>query len=70
MKAIKDCEWKVSICNSNYLGIKGYFWWANSKEITGIYGHQESIIVKSKKEAKHNWEKFAKINKIKKWKYV
>ncbi len=66
MKAIKDCEWEVHIeyehCNRLY----SFYTFTNNAGITGLEGQD----YKSKQSAKRNWERFVKLNKIKKWKYV
>ncbi len=69
MKAIKDCEWEVELCNA-ILDNKNKHWWSISisvgKETAEITSNGSWI---SKYLAKRNWERFAKVNKIKKWKY-
>ena len=72
MKAIKDCEWRVrlEICLNG-----PYYWSANPKQELGVRHRCGKDFVskanfKSEYGAKRNWEKFAKINKIKKWRYV
>lgn len=67
MKAIKDCLWGVTI---DYNMICGYFYWASTADESGFYGQLEGIGQRTKKSAKKEWEKFAKLNEIKKWKYI
>ena len=69
MKAIKDCSYKVKI-EKNYV-LPQYWWTTYSKQTTGLdqelgmEGNKGTIEL-----AKRDWEKFAKINKIKKWKFI
>ena len=68
MKAIKDCEWEVKIYEGRY-----FKWGATSKKNNfGLLWqfHCGTEYLTSEQSAKHNWERFAKLNGIKKWKYV
>lgn len=70
MKVIKDCEWEVYIEKTG--GTK-YLWYvskANDDEHCAIQRLLSEFDYKTKQSAKRNWERFAKLNKIKKWKYV
>ncbi len=69
MKAIKDCEWRVGIKGDKIVGID---WRADTNDFTGIINFFQSrqYHYKSKKSTKRNWEKFAKLNGIKKWQYI
>ena len=66
MKAIKDYKWKVEIIKSISFIPKEYYWKALNYHHSFIGGRY----YKSEKSAKRNWEKFAKINGIKHWRYV
>ena len=65
MKAIKDCEWEVEILTP--------LWWI-ARAFVGKAGMGFHITshkrYATQRSAKRNWEQFAKLNKIKKWKYV
>lgn len=67
MKTIKNCKWKVKVFNNSY----GQWYWSifmpEDCGVADIIGGDPSS---SRKEAKHNWECFAKINDIKKWRYI
>ncbi len=67
MKAIKECKWKVIVESS--MCIHGCWWKANASG-HGVYDLMSKRNFMSTKLAKHHWEKFAKVNKIKNWKYV
>ncbi len=70
MKAIKDCEWEVRLIVQGKLSL-GIRWEAHSEDMTGNAGDTfNSVWWASKSTAKRNWECFAKLNKIKKWRYV
>ena len=72
MKAIKDCEWEVRIWDNNP---SNHTWlWGAEKIDLYAAGLDETYLGCSgmfNKEylAKRNWERFAKLTKIKKWKY-
>ena len=67
MKAIKDCEWEVSIIPLDL----NYRWQACTHDTVGFLSSTfDYRWLSSKQSAKRNWEKFAKLNGIKKWKYV
>jgi hypothetical protein len=63
MKALKDCEWNVTI--EKFFNSK-YYWSAETSEKdSGIdCGSFPSMDYKSKTAAKKAWEKFAKLNGI------
>lgn len=67
MKAIKDCVWEVEIRGVYASGRR--LWYAKFENEFG-FGDFQSKPLDIAIEAKHNWEHFAKINKIKKWRYV
>ena len=71
MKAIKDCEWGIWIQEDSTPEKKGFWWVAEAIEDTGLYTHlvMENYF-KLKSSVKRNWGRFAKINGIKKWRYV
>ena len=67
MKAIKDVKWKVNI-----IGVTAHWWAAKSIGQTGLVS--DSLVMdnflQTKSGAKRNWQRFAKLNKIKKWEFV
>ena len=68
MKAIKDCEWEIKVFENSY----GQWFWSafpldEDSGIADIIGGNPS---NTRKEAQEDWECFAKINEIKKWKYI
>ncbi len=63
MKAIKDCEWEIKID----MEVSGFYTWSGS--LRTIYVAQRQLY-NTEQSAKRNWERFAKLNKIKKWKYI
>lgn len=75
MKAVIDCEWEVRF-KEVARGIMGWIAFAYD---CGLYGGGrcclQSIVVEEKQNMewkivlKEHWEKFAKLNDIKKWKY-
>ena len=63
MKAISQCEWEVNID----MEISGFYTWS---VLSGTICADQRQLYKTESSAKRNWEKFAKLNKIKKWKYI
>ena len=68
MKAIKDCEWEVKVFDNSY----GQWFWSafisdEDSDVADVIGGNPSD---SKKEAQEDFECFARVNKIKKWRYV
>ena len=71
MKAIKDCEWKVRIIDSSgYSKNNGYFWEADSKTNPLLYDLVMPGYAASDRSARRNWLRFAKVNGIKRFKFV
>jgi len=69
MKAIKYCAWEIQIGYSN--NIFCYNWWAWALNVGFVSPLKSSYYnYKTKRSAKRSWERFAKLNRIKKWKYV
>ena len=69
MKAIKDCEWEVSL----NISIGCWFWSAKVNDSkTGVFciDFESRKGYSRKEQVKRNWEKFAKLNKIKRWRYI
>ncbi len=71
MKAIKDCEWEVKSINKYTIG---WIWVAFTSDDSGIdnslYMDTDGKPLSTRRQVKYNWERFAKLNKIKKWRYV
>ncbi len=78
MKAIKDCEWEVKLEKTISLGTKHKFIYLWKAEVAwdGLSSSPTGILDISSegwmplRESKKEWECFAKLNGIKKWKYV
>ena len=71
MKAIKDCEWEVEITKIPHEEL--YYFRASASQNVGlnVFGSNlQGRHHRRKYLAKRNWECFAKLNKIEKWKYV
>ena len=66
MKAIKNCEWEVKIFYEAF--DKLYTWYAYPNENAGS-PLESGRAFTAKSSTKRHWEKFANINKIKRWKY-
>lgn len=74
MKALRECSWKIEIlqCTCN---CGGFYWSANPGQEADVR-HQcgedfvSKSLFKTTELAVRNWEKFAKLNRIKKWKIV
>jgi hypothetical protein len=70
MKAIKDCKWYIEI--ADFLDGSGHCYWVagtddnTSSDLDTLTGYD----FKTLQGCKRNWERFAKINGIKKWKYI
>lgn len=66
-KRIIDYKWKLSIDDD---GDGGYFWNAGYciSGVIDVWVTTEKSFV-TKRGAKKSWEDFAKLNKIKKWRY-
>ncbi len=62
MKPIKDCEWRVQIY--------GFSWDAYSFNKSGVDELASKDNFASEGFVKRNWECFAKLNGIKKWRYI
>ena len=67
MKTIKDCKWTVRIVE----GMNCYWWEAatNSLLSDDFSGVIRGCAYQYEKVVLRSWEKFAKLNDIKKWKY-
>lgn len=67
MKALKDLEWKVHI-----IGVAQHWWVAESTKQAGLVS--DSLVMDNFmytiSGVKRNWQRFAKLNGIKKWKFI
>ncbi len=81
MKALADCKWKVKIICSLGVGEYEYYWWADlTKRDTKAVGFNldyngnaediHSPYFETEKKCINHWERFAKLNGYKNWKYV
>ena len=71
VKAIPDCKWMIEIVSGKMMhgANDSFWWWAESKQAgTGPLTSDEFL--KTPELAKHSWEAFAKLNKIKRYKYL
>jgi len=64
MKAIKDCEWVVSIYSNHPAKFK---WIATCFDYCGIFNLEETDFDKTNLRSISDWRRFAKLNKIKHW---
>lgn len=69
MIAIRNCNYRVKI--EKNIVLPEYWWTTYSKQDTGL-DQELSMLgeLETKELAKKNWEQFAKVNKIKKWRYM
>ncbi len=73
MKAIKDYKWEIHIhlCEMRTEPTLREFWeWTTMFNLCGLKDVSSKKYFSSEKVAEENWEKFAKLNGIKKWRYV
>lgn len=66
MKALKDCEWTVSI--TIFHGAKLHYWWTAYPKERNAFITQDKT-VKSRRGAQNHWKRFAKLNGITNYKY-
>ena len=66
MKAIKDLVWEVDMVYSEM----GNCWWVVQTKYQTVVEMTMEGSTETIRGAKRNWERFAKVNKIKYWRYV
>jgi len=72
MKALKDCEWRIKIIYRSDFQTWKYYWMVglDVAQLAGIDTSFYGKMFKKRQGAKLNWERFAKLNGIKNWKFV
>jgi len=68
MKKLTDCEWRVRLDGEE--AESQYWWYAYTDNNSDVEFLMMESWTKTKSGAKRNWQRFAKLNGIKHWKWA